>query len=152
MKPAGIAYKDRIEKNHMICHNPETYHNSAKIVEFFLFGIVSSLVDISLLLFFTESLGIWYLLSAAMSYGCGIMVSYSLNKYLTFRDANRNYIKQFTSFAAISLSCFLVNMGMIWLAVELLSLDYLPAKIIATICSFFWNYYGQSRITFRTGN
>jgi putative flippase GtrA len=145
MKPSGIFCADWTKKKLV------TFHNHGKIIEFFLFGILSSVVDISLLLFFTEGLGIWYLYSAALSYCCGILASYILNKYLTFKDGSRNYIVQFTSFAGISFSCFLVNICMIWLAVELFSLDYLTAKIIATICSFSWNYFGQSRITFRAG-
>ena len=116
---------------------------------FLLVGVVSSLVDIGLLYYFCEYWGIWYLPAAIASYCCGILVSYCLNKYLTFRDGSRNYLLQFTTFAVISISCLMVNVCIIWLAVELSSLNYLVAKVIATVCAFFWNYYGQSRITFR---
>ncbi|MDD4138204.1 MAG: GtrA family protein [Methanoregula sp.] len=118
---------------------------------FLLVGVVSSLVDIGLLYYFCEYWGIWYLPAATASYCCGILVSYCLNKYLTFRDGSRNYLLQFTTFAVISISCLMVNVCIIWLAVELASLNYLTAKVIATVCAFFWNYYGQSRITFRRG-
>ncbi|MCX6689209.1 MAG: GtrA family protein [Methanoregula sp.] len=121
------------------------------IIGFFLIWIVSSIVDIGLLVFLTGYCGIWYLYSAALSYCCGVLVSYILNKYFTFHDRNRNYFSQFTTFVVISVSCLLVNLCIIWLAVEIFSLNYLAAKIIATICAFFWNYYGQSRITFRSG-
>jgi|WetSurMetagenome_2_1015567.scaffolds.fasta_scaffold165570_3 putative flippase GtrA len=115
----------------------------------FLFaGVVSSLVDIGLLFFFCEYLGVWYLSAAAVSYCCGILVSYCLNKSLTFHDERRNYLMQFSTFAAISFSCLLVNLCIIWLAVEFAGVNYLVAKVIATGCAFFWNYYGQSRITF----
>jgi putative flippase GtrA len=116
---------------------------------FFLVGAVSSLVDIGLLWYFCQYWGIWYIPAAAVSYCCGILVSYVLNKYLTFRDPARDYFLQFTTFAVISVSCLMVNLCIIWLAVELASLNYLVAKVIATVCAFFWNYYGQSRITFR---
>ncbi|WP_394698744.1 GtrA family protein [uncultured Methanoregula sp.] len=119
-----------------------------RIFGFFIIGILSSAIDIGLLYVLTSYLGIWYLLSATVSYCCGIVVSYLLNKCLTFHDANRHYFVQFSAFAAISFSCLLVNICIIWLCVELFSLGYLPGKIIATGCSFFWNYYGQSRITF----
>jgi putative flippase GtrA len=119
-----------------------------RIIGFFLIGIVSSAVDIGLLFIFTVCLGIWYLISTTLSYGSGIAVSYILNKYLTFHDADRHYVAQFTAFAAISISCLLVNLCIIWLAVELFFMGYLPAKVIATCCAFLWNYYGQSRFTF----
>jgi putative flippase GtrA len=119
------------------------------ILWFLFAGIISSLVDIGLLYVFCEYLGVWYISAAAVSYCCGILVSYSMNKYLTFHDGRRNYLLQFSTFAAISFSCLMVNLSIIWLAVEFLSINYLPAKVLATACAFFWNYYGQSRITFR---
>jgi dolichol-phosphate mannosyltransferase len=119
------------------------------LVWFFFVGAVSSLVDIALLYYFCESLGIWYVPAAVLSYSAGILVSYRLNKFLTFHDHTRDYLHQFATFAAISISCLLVNVVIIWLLVEIASLNYLAAKVIATICAFFWNYYGQSRITFR---
>ena len=120
-----------------------------KIVGFFLIGILSSLIDISLLVFFCSYLGMWYLPAAALSYCCGIVCSYILNRELNFHDHNRHVIAQFTTFAAISVSCLLVNLCVIWLCVEILSLNYIAGKIVATFCAFFWNYHGQKRFTFR---
>jgi len=45
-----------------------------------------------------------------------------------------------------------MNLCIIWLCVEVLQLDYLAGKIIATLCAFFWNYHGQKRYTFRSGD
>jgi putative flippase GtrA len=126
-----------------------TFLNREKILAFFLIGIISSLLDIGLLYYFTGYLGVWYLLSAFVSYCCGTVVSYCLNKYLTFHNTSRHYLVQFTTFAVIAASGLMVTIGIIWMTVELLALNYLTAKIIAVVCAFFWNYYGQSRITFR---
>jgi putative flippase GtrA len=124
---------------------------SGKFVGFFLIGIVSSLIDIGLLVIFCTYLGIWYLTAAAVSYGCGILFSYAMNKVFNFHDPDRHYFLQFTTFAAISLSCLLVNLCIMWLCVEMLGLNYLAGKILATLCAFFWNYHGQKRFTFREG-
>jgi len=118
---------------------------------FFFVGVISSLIDIGLLYALCEYANMWYIPAAGVSYCCGILVSYSLNKLLTFHDRTRNYLSQFTTFAAISLSCLMVNVTIIWILVELASLNYMAAKVLATICAFFWNYYGQSRFTFRAG-
>lgn len=111
-------------------------------------GALSSVIDIGLLYGFCEWFGIWYLSAAVLSYCCGILVNYCLNKVLTFHDHNHHYVQQFTAFAAVSVSCLMVNVCLIWLFVTLFSWNYLPAKVLATICAVFWNYYGQSRITF----
>jgi putative flippase GtrA len=122
-----------------------------KMVGFFLIGIVASLIDIGLLYLMCTYLGTWYILAATVSYCCGIVASYLLNKYLNFHDRDRHYLVQFSTFAAISFSCLLVNLVVIGMAVELFSLNYLAGKIIATFCAFFWNYHGQKRYTFRDG-
>ncbi|MDD1687425.1 GtrA family protein [Methanoregula sp.] len=116
---------------------------------FFVVGVISSLVDIGLLYYLCEFREIWYIPAAMVSYCTGIVVSYGLNKYLTFHDVSGATLLQFSTFAAISISCLMVNVCIIWLSVELVSLSYLAGKVIATICAFFWSYYGQSRITFR---
>ena len=122
-----------------------------KIFGFFLIGILSSLVDIGLLIIFCSYFGIWYLPAAALSYCCGIVCSYVLNRELNFHDHDRHVIAQFTTFAAISVSCLLVNLAVIWVCVEIFALSSLTGKVIATICAFFWNYHGQKRFTFREG-
>lgn len=116
---------------------------------FFFVGALSSIVDIGILYCLCEYGDMWYIPAAILSYSTGIIVSYSLNKILTFHDTTRDYLHQFTTFAVISVSCLLVNVCIIWLLVEMATLNYLVAKVIATVCAFFWNYYGQSRITFR---
>lgn len=119
------------------------------LIGFFFIGILSTAVDFAGLIFLTVYLGMWYLPSAALSYSSGTVISYLLNKHLNFRDKNRHYLSQFTTFAAISVSCLFVTLCVIWLCVEIFRLDYLTSKILAVICAFFWNYHGQSRLTFR---
>ncbi|HEX3002258.1 MAG TPA: GtrA family protein [Methanoregula sp.] len=87
--------------------------------------------------------------AAVLSCSVGTLVSYTLNKLLTFHDHACDYLQQFATFAAISVSCLILNVGIIWLLVESVSANYLVAKVIATACAFFWNNLGQSRITFR---
>jgi putative flippase GtrA len=126
--------------------------NKEKIVGFFLIGLFSTLIDVGLLYLFTEYFGIWYIYSATVSYTCGMVANFLLNKYLNFRDPSRNYPRQFISFALISLSSLALTLGVLYVAVEIFSINYLLGKIIAVIIAFFLNYFGQSRITFRLGS
>jgi putative flippase GtrA len=122
-----------------------------RILWFLGIGTLASLADISLLYVFCEWFGVWYLSAAVLSYCSGILISYLLNRSLTFHNQNRHYIRQFSTFAAISISCLLMNITIIWLLVTFFSWNYLGAKILATVCAVFWNYYGQSTITFGNG-
>ena len=119
------------------------------LISFLQVGIIASLVDLGLLYVFTEHFGIWYLLSAAASYICGMIVSYTLNKRFTFHNVNKQYLRQFFLFALVSASGLVVNISVIFLAVTFFSIYYLYAKVIAIGITFFWNYSFQSRITFQ---
>lgn len=119
------------------------------MVPFFLVGALSSLADIGLMYGCTTYLRIWYLYAAAFSYCCGIAVNYLANRHLTFRDTSPRTGVQFATFLAISISCLVVNMAIVWLAVTFFSITPFIAKIIATGISFLWSYHGQSRFTFR---
>jgi putative flippase GtrA len=142
------AVNPRIDQGMKVC---DPCVERERILWFLGIGVVASITDIGLLSIFCEWFGIWYLSAATLSYCCGTLVSYTLNKYLTFHDLNRHYIRQFTTFAVVSVSCLMVNICIIWLLVSLFSWNYLMAKILATFCAVFWNYYGQSRITFGAG-
>ena len=124
-------------------------HRRSRIIPFFFVGALSSLVDIGLMYYITTYLGIWYLYSATLSYCCGIAVNYLVNKYFTFHDPSPRSAAQFATFTAISVSCLVVNLGVVWLAVNFLAFSPLVAKILATCFAFFWSYHGQSRFTFR---
>ncbi len=125
-------------------------HFKSRIVPFFCVGVFSSLVDIGLMYCCTTWLGVWYLYAATFSYCCGIVVSYTANRYITFHDMSRKTTTQFATFAAISVSCLIVNLGIVWLSVTFFSLTPIIAKIFATCCAFLWNYHGQSKFTFGT--
>jgi dolichol-phosphate mannosyltransferase len=119
------------------------------LIHFLQVGVIASLIDLGLLYVFTEYFGIWYLLSAAVSYICGMIVSYTLNKRFTFHNVNKQYLRQFFLFALISASGLVVNISMMFFAVTVFSIYYLYAKVIAIGITFFWNYSLQSRITFQ---
>ena len=122
-----------------------------KIVGFFLIGLCSTLIDIGLLYLLTGSFGVWYIYSATFSYSCGMVVNFLLNKYLNFQDTDRHYLRQFFSFALISMISPGMSLGIIYVAVEIFFINYLLGKIFAVIIAFFWNYFCQSKITFRFG-
>jgi putative flippase GtrA len=64
---------------------------------------------------------------------------------------SRHYLWQFVTFALISSTGLALTLGILYVAVEIFSQNYLVAKLIALVLSFAWNYLGQSRITFSLG-
>lgn len=116
---------------------------------FLIIGFITTCTDISLLWILTEIGGIWYLGSAALSYCSSALFSYGLNKLFNFHNTSQAYVRQASAFLVIAASSLGLNLLIISAGVELFSLNYLTAKIFATGIAFFWNYLGQSTVTFR---
>lgn len=133
--------------NHAIGHHPVSCLDH--LPGFLVIGILATLLDMSLLYLLAEIAGLWYLFAAGISYTLGGIFSYILNKKLTFHNVSRRFVRQGLVFLAISAAGLALNTGVIWLGVEVFDLHYLIAKAGATFIAFFWNFFGQSTITFR---
>ncbi|HOD89797.1 MAG TPA: GtrA family protein, partial [archaeon] len=73
-------------------------------------SLIATIVDVSILYLFTDFLGIYYLVSAAISYICGLVVGYILQRKYTFQSKNKKITKQFSLFTIISLIGLLINL------------------------------------------
>ena len=116
---------------------------------FLIIGGFTTCTDISLLWILTDVCGIWYLISAGISYCLSALLSFGLNKSCNFKNTSPEYIKQGSAFLIIAISSLILNLVIISFCVEIWSLNYLVAKGLATGVAFLWNYLGQSAITFR---
>ena len=116
---------------------------------FLAIGSITTLADISLLYVLTEWIGIWYLTSACISYCTGGLISYILNKNLNYKNQSTDYLNQGMVFLGISACSLLLNLGIVFAGVTFMGVSYLIAKICATGIGFFFNYSGQTLITFR---
>ena len=90
------------------------------------------MVDLGILYVLTEFLGIFYLVSAGFSYFLGFLVSFSLQKFWTFRDSSLLYIKrQFFYYSALTLGTLFLDLFFLYLLVDKFQVYYLLAQIMA---------------------
>lgn len=111
-----------------------------QIFKFSLVGVVNTAIDVSLFAVLVQILG-WDLLPAnVLSYSCGVINSFILNKFLTFRDRMplSKSLQPFAHFALINVS------GLVLSTVVVAVLAMYMSPIIAKLCSVFflftWNY------------
>lgn len=122
--------------------------NGALFFKYVICAGIATLIDLGLFYFFTEYVHIWYFFSAFMSYMIGIIINYSLNKYLNFKNESKKIIPQFGLFASVALIGLVFNQIIIYLLVEFAGVWYMFAKIIAIFIVMFFNFYGHKKLTF----
>lgn len=114
---------------------------SNRVIRYIFSGGVAVFSNLSVLFVLTEYCHLWYLFSAVIAFCCGVVVSYFLQKFFTFKDrARRNVLKQFTSFFLYSLSMLGLNTLLMYLFVDLIGLQYLCSQILISLGIAFINY------------
>ncbi len=120
----------------------------AEIIRFLFVGGGCFLLDYGLLYYLTESVGIPYLFSSAISFTVSLVVNYLLCVTVVFRAKNQSREKTFW-FIVTSLAGLGVNQICMWFFAEICGLWYMIAKIGAAAVVTIWNYVTKRMILTR---
>ncbi len=120
----------------------------AEIIRFLFVGGGCFLLDYGLLYYLTESVGIPYLFSSAISFTVSLVVNYLLCVTVVFHAKNQSREKTFW-FIATSLAGLGVNQICMWFFTEICGLWYMIAKIGAAAVVTIWNYVTKRMILTR---
>lgn len=98
-------------------------------------------VDVAALWLLVEVCGIHYLVSAAIAFVAGTAVVYwiSIRHAFAFRRVT-DVRREFSLFAVIGALGILINLGILYIAVEHLKTHYLVAKVLASGVTFVTNF------------
>ena len=102
-----------------------------KFFRFLVSGGIGAATNIAFLYIFTEWFSLWYLYASIASFLVALVVSFLLQKFVTFRDFSRHLIAKQTTFYTISaLINLLLNIILMYYFVEKQGLHYLLAQVI----------------------
>ena len=112
-----------------------------EIVKFIISGGTAALVNFSLLYFFTDILGIWYLLSSVLSFVFSFFVSFYLQKFWTFGDKNKEALyKQMVIYLLIAFLNLTINTVSMYVLVDFFKVWYMLAQFFITAIIALWNF------------
>lgn len=122
-----------------------------QFIKFNLVGILNTLVDVlvfALLLW----LGVHYIVSQCISYGCGIANSYVLNKRWTFGQTSRSSGGQLIKFITVNLTVLAISVGLLYFVVSVWPLSELVAKMLVTFITMTINFLANRLWVFNSKN
>jgi putative flippase GtrA len=121
-----------------------------QFVKFNLVGLLNTALDFVLFSLLTW-LGVFYIWAQCISYGVGMLNSYTLNKYWTFAQKGRLEPKQAMRFLVLNLGSLLLSLGMLAFLSDYLGIKILAAKLLTTAVTTLFNYAGNKLWVFRAG-
>ena len=120
-----------------------------QVFRYLFTGGTAFLIDFGLLYFFTDVVGLYYLLSSIISFTAGTLITYFFSIFWVFNQRKLNSkIQEFIVFAIISVVGLLLTSFFLWLFTDVLHQHYLISKIIASIIVFFWNFVAKKSVLF----
>ena len=101
--------------------------------KYYAVGASGVLVNLGLLFYLTEYVGLWYFLSYTLAISASITSNFILNKFWTFRDSinSQRTIVMYVKFVSVSLLGMAIQLGTVYLLVESLSVYYMLAALVS---------------------
>ena len=116
--------------------------------KFAVVGITSLMVDYVFMVFLTENsaFGLDYFQASAFSYTLSVFVNYILSMKFVFHGRDdMGKVKEATIFFVLSLVGLFLNQMIMWIAVELLSIYYVGAKLLSTLLVTNYNFISRKK-------
>jgi putative flippase GtrA len=116
---------------------------------FLVIGGFSALLEIVLLVFLVEWIGLGYLLSNSIAFLVVNLINFLLSKYWVFETGNRKKGVEIGLFYFVVLIGLALNQAVMFILVEFMSFDYKISKVAAILVTVIWNYFGKKNLVFK---
>ena len=113
-------------------------------------GLLVTAFDFCILVFLTEVLDIYHMISGAIAFTTASFLHYYLSVKLVFSNRSlKNPTIEFLIFFILGLVGLTVFLGLFYLFTDVLGIYYILSKVLATGISFTFNFLARKYILFR---
>ena len=81
-----------------------------------------------------------YMFSTVLAYVFSTFVNWLAGRIIIFKNSNKSILFEIVSIYMAAIIGLLFNLLIMWVAVDVLGIQEMLSKIIATACVFTWNY------------
>jgi len=125
--------------------------NKNNIKDFFLYLIVGGIATVAewLIFFVLDKINIHYAIATAVAYILSTFANWLAGRILVFKDSHQAFIKEIGEIYLASVVGLLLNLLIMWVAVDLISLNEMISKVIATAIVFFYNFLVRKLLIYK---
>ena len=123
--------------------------NKKEVISYLIFGILTTLVNIVVYTFCKDVLQIQYLISNAIAWIVSVLFAYFTNRKYVFESHNSLIINELVKFIGARVSTGIMDMLLMWLFVDVLSMQSMISKIIVNVVVVILNYVFSKLFVFQ---
>ncbi|SFC57620.1 Putative flippase GtrA (transmembrane translocase of bactoprenol-linked glucose) [Alkalibacterium subtropicum] len=131
------------------------YARFEQFIDYFLFGLATAVIGISVFYVLNELIGWQYLIANAVSVITAILFSYTVNKRYVFKTktrSRRKFFREIGLFVSVRITASLLNMLGLFILVRFVSMHPTWAKISVEIIIASTSYIISRRLIFKHHN
>ncbi len=116
---------------------------SKRFIKYCVVGTTGIIVNTSILLFSTEVLGIFYLLSSAMAYEISILTNFIMNDRWTFREfaTHNSFLNRAIQYNWTQIVSVMFGILLLYVFTEFLFINYVISNLISIVITTLFRYY-----------
>lgn len=123
--------------------------NNAK--EFLLYLVVGGIATVSEWIFFFifDKCHLHYAIATTIAYLLATFVNWLAGRILVFKESKQPFVKEIVSVYVASLIGLLLNLLIMWVAVDLFSCNEMVSKVVATAIVFAYNFLIRKLVIYK---
>ena len=115
-----------------------------QFVRYFLVAGLGYVVDVGMLYILHEHFGVYYLYAAIASFVLGLVVVYIMSSLFVFSNSKlKSKYLEIGIFSLIGVIGLIILTGLMWVLTSFLGVNYLIAKVLATVVVYTWNFFAR---------
>ena len=116
---------------------------------YMIFGVLTTLVNILVYLFFAKICGVYYVTSNILAWFFSVLFAYVTNRIWVFESKNTNIIKEAILFFGGRLFSGVIDTGLMYLFIDMLFLNDVISKFVVQVIVIILNYVFSKWIVFK---
>ncbi|UOQ87042.1 GtrA family protein [Gracilibacillus salinarum] len=123
-----------------------------EIFNYIVFGVLTTLVNIAVYALFTKVFSLNYQVATVNAWIAAVLFAYYTNKKYVFKAKDRNLkqlVKSFLLFVYYRVLSLVIDLLVMYLLIEILSVDDMVTKVIANIVVIIFNYITSKLFVFK---
>lgn len=125
--------------------------NRKNIKEFLLYIIVGGIATVAewAVFFVLGKISCHYAVATAIAYILSTFVNWLAGRILVFKESNQSFIKEIVSVYLASIVGLILNLLIMWVAVDLMNINEMLSKIAATGIVFIYNFLVRKLLIYK---
>ena len=118
----------------------------AQMMKFGVVGLIAFGIDYGLMVLLTQAFGVFYLLSATISFIVSVVFNYFASmRYVFTHKEGMTRRREFTIFVVLSVIGLGLNNAFMWIGTSLMGISYLITKLVATFLVTIFNFVTRKK-------